>query len=292
MAEIIKPVIILGSPRAGTTILGQILEQHRVFVHVVEPRLIWRYGNDGRSDQLLAKHAHPKVVQYIRDRFARILDEGNGSRLLEKLPSNALRIPFIEQIFPDAQYIHITRNGFDSALSIRSFWTTNTHGTSSDARETGESILRQRIREIQPRQVPYYMGELLARTVLPKPKDRPASLWGPRLPGLKGMVKDMELLEVAAMQWRQCVELARHNGLPLGPKRYKEVRLEDLTLPLIEEILSYLGLDMDPNIEKFYRETFKSEQSGARRKTLSDIDRDQLQRILTPTMEWLGYEQY
>jgi len=275
MGGITKPVIIVGSPRAGTTILGQILEQHPAFVHVVEPR-----------------HARPDVVKYIHRRFQKILDAGEGSRLLEKLPSNALRLPFIEQIFPDAQYIHIMRNGFDSALSIRSFWQTNTHGTSPDARDTGDSVLRQRIKEIHPRQVPYYAGELLARTVLPKPKDRPAALWGPRLPGLSQMVRDMELLEVAAMQWRQCVELACHDGRPLGAQRYKEIRLENLTLPLISEILDYLGLEMHDRVDAFYRKTFNSEQTAARRTSLADEERDQLKRILTPTMEWLGYEQY
>ncbi|MDQ6840024.1 MAG: sulfotransferase, partial [Actinomycetota bacterium] len=49
-----QPVIVLGAPRSGTTLLASILSAHSQVTVVGEPRLVWRYGNDSRSDQLRA----------------------------------------------------------------------------------------------------------------------------------------------------------------------------------------------------------------------------------------------
>jgi len=44
---------------------------------------------------------------------------GDGDlRFVEKTPRNCCIIPFLEEAFPDAQFIHIIRDGRDSALSL------------------------------------------------------------------------------------------------------------------------------------------------------------------------------
>jgi len=108
---------------------------------------------------------------------------------------------------------------------------------------------------------------------------------------MKHMVRDMDLLEVAAMQWRQCVELAAQDGRPLGPDRYMEVRLEDLTLPKVNEVLNFLGLDAEDNVTSYFNETFNPDMSKSRRGKLTAAEQDTLRRILTPTMSWLGYQE-
>ena len=70
--------------------------------------------------------------------------------------------------------------------------------------------LRQRLKEVQLRRLPHYAREA-ARRFAPKaltPMVGP-NVWGPRLPGIEGLLKDLELLEVCALQWRTCVELTR-----------------------------------------------------------------------------------
>jgi hypothetical protein len=286
--EIDRPVIILGAPRAGTSILGRLLQAHPAFVHVKEPRFVWRFGNDGHSDRLLAVHARSEVIAHIRTHFAGVLGEYRDKRLLEKHPSNSLRVPFIERIFPDAIYVHIMRNGYDAAASIRSYWLNATQGVSNSRIGDDTSILRQRMKEVHPRQVPYYALELASR-FLPARMARQRTLWGPRLPGLKQMVRDMDLIEVAAMQWRSCVELAALDGRALGPDRYMEVRLENLNLAGAERILNHTGLGMTQSVERHFQENFDPVKAASRRDALSDADRQAVRRVIAPTMQWLSY---
>ena len=291
-----RPVIILGSPRAGTSVLGRFLEAHPAMTHVKEPRLVWRYGNDGYSDLLGADRARPDVIRYIQGKFDDLVKAApGGGTLLEKTPSNSLRVPFIEKIFPDARYIHITRNGFDAALSIRWYWLNFTKGLHQGRQGSKDSILKQRLKEMHPRQAPYYAAEFLGRVMPRIGKDSgPRTLWGPRLPGMREMVRDMDLLEVCAMQWRTCAERARMDGMAFAPDRYLEVKLEDISQEKIAEAFAFLDLDFHPQAQTFFDKEFTPGMNESRRKDLSaltDEDRMRLRRVLTPTMDWLGYEE-
>lgn len=75
------PIIILGAPRSGTSVLARILSQHADLAYSNEPRLIWRYGNDRCSDMLNAGHARQKVIQYIRRKFSHRVDAAGKLRL-------------------------------------------------------------------------------------------------------------------------------------------------------------------------------------------------------------------
>ena len=68
-----------------------VLGVHGDVVHRNEPRLTWRYGNDGRSDWMRPEHATSAIREHIRREFAARVREGGGRRLVEKTPSNALR---------------------------------------------------------------------------------------------------------------------------------------------------------------------------------------------------------
>ena len=94
--ELLKEVvIILGAPRSGTTILSNLLGQHRDVELAIEPRMTWRYGNDRRSDMLDPKHATPEIIAHIRNTFADLMRKNNKTRLIEKTPSNSIRPEFV-----------------------------------------------------------------------------------------------------------------------------------------------------------------------------------------------------
>ena len=288
-----RPIVILGAPRAGTSVLGHLLEAHPALVHAREPRIVWKYGNDGLSDMLPASAARPDVVAHIRKYFQQLVGDAPGERLLEKTPSNSLRVPFVDKVFPDARYIHITRNGFDSAVSIKSFWQNNTSGLGQAHKGPNGSILRQRLKQVKLRQVPFYAGEVLKR-VMPGRGGAPRSLWGPRLPGLATMAREMSLIEVAGMQWRSCVERARIDTAAIAPDRYHELRLEDLDEAALKAALDFAGLDYADEVREFFRAEFQPEQTGSRRSALEAMDeaeRHALRRVIAPTMAWLGYEE-
>jgi hypothetical protein len=287
MSKVVTPIIIIGAPRSGTSVLARILSQHPSLAYANEPRMIWRYGNDHRSDMLNVNHATPDVLEYIQKKFSRLVEEQGRTRLLEKTPSNSLRIEFVDRIFPDAKFVHITRNGYDSTLSIRKFWDSHVSGVGHKKINQPQSILIQRLIEMHPSQWPYYSAELLKRLV-PKGLRKRRALWGPRLPGMKQWVDDVELLELCAFQWKTCVERASLQGRKLG-ERYMECRLEDLNIDSVKGIMEFCELSNDPAVEGYLQSEFEVGKSEKRKLECNPKVLEQIRTYIEPTMSWLGY---
>lgn len=281
-----KPVLVVGSARSGTTILGELLEVHSDLFGLQEPRLTWRYGNDGGSDMLRPEQARPEVTAYIRRKFAAQVRGGGRSRLLEKTPSNALRLGFVDRVLPDCKIIHILRNGVDSSLSIRSYWKQAAHGIKG----VNKGKLQERIKELQLRRLPHYAMEA-ARRFAPGPLRGLVgpNVWGPRIPGIRGMLEELDLLEVCALQWRTCVESARHYGQTMPADRYREVRLEDLNIEKFRELLDFAELEPEPAVIENFEKVFSPARSTRRQSGASAEELALLRKWIAPTMAWLGY---
>lgn len=262
------------------------MSKHSQLAMLVEPRLTWKYGNDEKCDLLKPADARPEVVAYIRSKFAAFVQAEGKHRLAEKTPSNALRVGFLHEVFPDAKFINIIRHGKDSALSIRSFWGQSAVGFSG----IDPKRLRQRLKEIELRQVPYYVREFSNRSLGAVLKRKNAgAFWGPRLPGMAELVKELDPLEVSCLQWRTCVELACSYGRSLPSEQYLELRLESLDEDAILRMLEFCNLEKEAAIEQYYREKFVQAMAGSRRKETSDEENALLERWLRPTLDWLGY---
>jgi len=278
-----RPILVIGSPRSGTTLLAEVLQHHPDLAYVEEPRLTWRLGNDRKSDMLRPSDARPPVRAGIRKAFAEMVRAAGRTRLLEKTPSNSLRLGFVDRIFPDARYVHIIRNGLDSVLSIRRYWLDHAGGLRT-------TKLSQRAKEINWRQAPHYAAELARRIA-------PASLapvlgyrvWGPRLPGMNGLLRDLDLLEVCCLQWRMCVEAAAHAGRQLPASRYLEIRLEDMSPGHLQKIMSFCELPDDSTVMAEFNQRFDPKLAGARKAEADPAQLDQIMQWIEPTMRWLGY---
>jgi len=284
MSDVLRrPIIIIGSPRSGTTFLGQVLKRHRELVYIEEPRLTWKYGNDRSSDKLNPEDARPEIVSHIRSTFSRKVKEQGGKRLLEKTPSNSLRMGFVDRVFPDCQFIHITRNPLDSIISIQQYWMQHSGGLKPHK-------IKSRLKELDWKRIPYYAKEMLRRAApswmsgVVGPK-----VWGPRIPGVNCLVKDLDLMEVAALQWRMCVESAIQYGKTLPADRYMQCRLEDMGDDLMRRILAYCDLPEDEIMWEHFHERFKPELRGARKKNADKETLDKIIKLVEPTMIWMGY---
>jgi Sulfotransferase family len=280
-----KPILVLGAPRSGTATLAGVLKAHPDVAYLREPRLVWRVGNDDKSDMLEPSDARAEVRARIRSTFASMVREQGRSRMLEKTPSNSLRIGFIDQIFPDCLVIHILRDGPDAIAAIRRKWLETPHGLSNPRHR---DRLRRHLREVEFRQLPRYglhLGrQLLPRSLAPVVGRR---TWGPRLPGMDGLVRDLELLDVCALQWRTCVERACQAGRALGPDRYMEVRLEELSLEVIKDVASFCDLDPAPVTDEYAR-LYDPDKIVPRG---DGLDVDERRRVMTwiePTTAWLN----
>lgn len=124
-----EPVFILGTGRSGTTILGIVLSMHRDVGFLNEPKALWhaihpfedligsytRNDSNYRLDRLDATNerrctAHRLFAAYLASTFSK--------RVVDKYPELIFRVPFVKEIFPDAKFIFLVRNGWDTCHSI------------------------------------------------------------------------------------------------------------------------------------------------------------------------------
>ncbi|MGB0743771.1 MAG: sulfotransferase family protein [Opitutales bacterium] len=273
-----SPVIILGAPRSGTTILGDILALHSKLHFAIEPNPLWKRYVSSECDYFDLEQERG-AVGATRELFAAQLVDSGKQRLLEKTPQNCLRVPFVHAVFPDAKFVHIIRDGVESSLSIAKYWETNTKGF------RGVRI-RQRIQEASFSQL-YYYGKQAAKRILPV-GDSPRVFWGPVLPGMGGLVKSHSILEVAALQWRYCVEQATYYGRRLPSDQYMELRLEDFHEATLKRILDFAGLEHEESVLQAANELFVAGQTTHRQRDASESDIELVRRWIEPTMSWLG----
>ncbi len=110
------PVLIIGMPRSGTTLVEQIVSMHPEVgaggeLNFWNQRLASWLGSGADEDAFLSKAAadYLGVLRAIAPRAARVTD---------KMPFNFLWAGLIHVAFPRATIIHCRRAGIDTALSI------------------------------------------------------------------------------------------------------------------------------------------------------------------------------
>jgi hypothetical protein len=277
MDRIVEPVVILGAPRSGTTLLAEILGEHPDVARTREARLVWRFGNDRRSDELGPEHARPEVVAHIHKTF---LDLAGGTgRLVEKTPANSVRPWFVDTVFPDARYVHITRDGWACVPSIRRLWTER--GSGIDSKQVSKA--KRRLREAHPAQLRHYATEAVRRLV----GSRHTALYGPRLAGMQEVADELGVLVAATDQWRTSVERCRTFGAGVDD-RYLEVKLETLDIEGVGRILDHCGLARDHELLSRFEDRFDPAQAS-RRVPISEDERRMVQGAIDATNTWLGY---
>lgn len=124
-----KPVFILGTGRSGTTILGVVLSIHREVGFLNEPKAMWHaiypeedvigsYSRGPARYRLNAEDVGDAVKRNAHRLFGAYLATILSRRLVDKYPELIFRVPFVRQIFPDAKFIFLVRNGWDTCASI------------------------------------------------------------------------------------------------------------------------------------------------------------------------------
>jgi len=226
-AKISKPVFIVAAPRSGSTLLFETLAASSQLCTVggeahwlVEGITELRPGAPGvDSNRLTAQHATPAIADDIReqilsrlqDHTGQKLDEPGVRRFLEKTPKNALRIPFFNQMFPDAQFIFLWRDPRENISSMMEAW-----------------------RSGQWRTYPKLEGF-----------DGPWSLLLP--PDWRAM-SGKPLHEVAAWQWRQTNNIMLDDLQSLPRERWTALEYADLVRDpaiAISKLCQFLNLSVD-----------------------------------------------
>ncbi len=139
-----RPIFIVSSPRAGSTLLYELLSC---------ASQLWTIGGESRGVIEGIPGLHPAKRQYeshqltdmdavadvrratyagftvdlrnhLRLRYLDLPVEARPEciRLLEKTPENALRIPFLNAVFPDARFIFLHRDARQTISSLIEAW--------------------------------------------------------------------------------------------------------------------------------------------------------------------------
>lgn len=273
MYELYKPICEVGSGRSGTNFLAEIISQHEDVAYLDSPKYIWRHGNALWPDDCLTiKHARPRVVRYIRRRFAQIVQEQGKKRFFENAQSNVLALPFVNAVLPDSKIIHIIRDGRDVAASLRNI---------RKERKTKKIIqgTRRRLSGIPITDWPSYFPEFV-KNVLKQRFKKEAHTFGPKIKNWKKLYDKYDLLEFCAITWHECVTAARNFGMTLPPGRYHEVRFDDLISSpdeVIAELLEFLELPSSDLITRFIHEKIDYSAKGRWQRHLSQ---EELSKIL------------
>lgn len=139
-----RPVFIVAAPRSGSTLLFECLAQNRQFwtlgdeshaefesLPALHPLKNGRNSNrldEGDLSPRIATQLTAAFLRRLRDSEDRLLaelpdrDRPVTLRFLEKTPKNALRVPFLAGLFPDARFVFLHREPRGNLGSIIDAW--------------------------------------------------------------------------------------------------------------------------------------------------------------------------
>ena len=242
-----KPIFIIGAPRSGTNILRDTLTSNKNFVtwDCDEINYIWRYKSIfKKSDELKVKDITLKKRKYIRSQFEKIISNAkpnskNEIFLIEKTCANCLRIEFVYSLFPEAKFIYIKRNPFDTISSIKQRWV----GSISS------KYLLKKAKYIPKSELVYYLLKyVFYRLKKSISKSNAFPSWGPRFEGIDYYKEKNNLIQTCAKQWLECTEKAERDLSKINKKGIVSyISYEDLVkipVKVISQIFEELHINI------------------------------------------------
>jgi len=280
------PIILLGAARSGTKFLRDVIgEDPAVACVPYDISYVWRYGNEAHPDDALTREdVHAKVRKFVPTQLARIAGKRRGDtrQLLEKTVGNTLRVEFVDEIYPNAKFVHLVRDGRAVTESAMRLW---------QAPQDWAALFKKL------RGMPFsnigYAAWFAKNAIVGRASGRNGGkVWGPRYPGIEEDVAAQKTLEeICARQWVESVRHAREGLASLPSHRHHTVRYEDLLgYPgALAALVSFLDL---PNGD-LIRDTFSRKATLENRDKWRDLfSTEQVSTITSiarPELEAFGY---
>ncbi len=235
---------IIGAGRSGTKFLRDTLGAHPSVAAIpYDLNFTWRHGNEKFPDDCLSPdQLTPEIESYIRrqlQKFGRKINT-NAELVLEKTVSNSLRVPFCREIFPEAKFVFLIRDGKSVTESASRVW-------------DQVPPLSYRLKKLfyagfsEPSYLMWYLKNMYSG-------DSSAAIWGPRYMGVDTDIKKSSLEEVAAKQWRECVNAMTDSFESLPEESRLWIRYEDLVSSeeVIREVAEFLEIqNVSPVLENY-----------------------------------------
>jgi hypothetical protein len=280
----IRRVVLIGAARSGTKALRDAIAEATGAGRVpFDIGYVWRDGVPPSSDDVLDPTSlTPTTASAIRsfiDRYA----TGDPPAVIEKTVANAVRVPFVAAVLPDAHLVHLVRDGVDVAESTLRQWQAPTEFR----------YLLAKVRHFPLRLAPSYgrryLLSLLRRRVRP---DRRVASWGPRYPGMDGDLVERGLLVVCARQWRESVVRAQRDlaqtGRPVVEVRYEEFVADPRRI--LAGVAEACGLTTTPERLRAAGNRVRAGSTGEGRRALSPDEMAVVQAEIGDLLAELGYQ--
>lgn len=271
-AKLSAPVFIIGAPRSGTSLLYAILRKSSALRHWPgESHEIWEADyhpslRGWESNVLTAADVEHEAAARIQRSF--FLVTGRKHHLLDKTPRNALRVGFVNALFPDGRFIYLKRDGRENTNSLINAWRTRRY-------RTYELPEPHRIPGIDPRWWKFVL-----------------------YPGWRSDT-DGPVELVAAKQWVASNDHASEDLVSVEADRRFELRYEDLVdrpVEVVGEIMGFLDLPYETEVKAKAAATATTpintvtppEPGKWRRENPAEIE--SIAGVISPTMQRMGYE--
>lgn len=275
-----QPIFLIGAARSGTKILRDTISTHPEIEKIgYDINFIWkRYNEDIPHDELEVHHVKPKFIRFIRGYFKSKVKDKNF--LIEKTVGNTLRIPFLLEVFPEAKFIILYRDGRDVVESVIRQW-----GVAPDNKYLFKKLVSVPFLQVMPFLFQYGVDTLKIKLGL-SPREK--YIWGVRH---KNWEKDLEsdsLLEFCSKQWNYCVQAILQNKNKIKDHNKIEIYYEDLVKqPSIEfgKIAEFLNL----NVDDFNYSNIKNSNIGKSKSKMSEDEYKELNTYLEDNLAKTGY---
>ena len=301
MAIDYQPVFIIGSPRSGTTLLGDILDLHPEIGRWYEPYFVLDHDfRRAPHDRRTAQDATPQVSAYLQRAFAQYAHGRRCRIVVDKSPRNSLKVPFLLAVFRQAKFIHITRDGRDTTLSIRQQWQQRQReaqkrfpGAALSTLVGPQPLWRHKFQAVWFEIGGNPLNVLTGRDLLHRTRWDGRPGWGPQFVGWQEAIAAVSPLQFCAMQWERCVDSILQDKSLIASSQWHELRYEDfLGQPQqhLQAIFDFLQVSFPAD---FMRQmpVLKATNFDKWRTAFSDKEKRQIGPILAPLLIQLGYSQ-
>lgn len=288
-----RPVIIIAAARSGTKMLREVLAQSATFVEFsYDMNYIWLYRNyKKKHDELTKNDLTPDIRNFIWRRFEKLLTKSSAERVLEKSVPNSLRVEFVKSVFPDAQIIHLYRNGIDVAADAMQCWQSSLF---SQRIQKKRDLFRKVVTFPYLSAWPYlndYLSSYVGRVFS---KGSTVQSWGPRYKQIDDDVNNFTLIEVCGLQWAHSVDCALKQLSVLHENNdFINVKYENLVNNPEEQlfrICNFIGVSDVDNIIKYGQENIKPNFINFHNGILSKEDKKKLMPHIESSLIHLGYQ--
>jgi uncharacterized protein (TIGR03032 family) len=227
-----QPVFIVAPPRSGATLLFATLgrspsvwtlgrEGHALLERIAE---FQPANRDHESNRLTAEDAQPQIAEGLRAAFFAGLrnrdglaapEGAAGLRMLQETPRNALRVPFLNAVFPDALFVYVYRDPRESLISMMDAW------------ESGRAVAYP--------QLPDWEGPPWSLLLVEGWRD----------------LRGKDLAEIVVAQWSAATRTLLDDLEELGPERWCVAARDELVRDPqreVERLCGFLGIEWNERL--------------------------------------------